>query len=582
MSKMRINMLLLMILGWISFFSCQNSKNTSSSGSRTESGISKTEKMPIGPKLAENNHLSIEDRIELYHRLKIESPDAYTFDNLDDITMYGYSLLWNDKTDEAIAIFKLIVSEYPDYANGYDSLGEAYLKSGDKKLALANYEKSVKMDSLNYFGAEQINRIKNPDYVPERSRFDQVFTKKKYCDDLDQLGNTLIQIHPNALKFITKEDFQKTIEQKKGLITDHTTYGEFIWHCSEIIANTNCSHTSMGNFFHEWQLLPHKYIFPLEVRWINDHLYVVANNGNEDHVSIKDEILSINGMAVSDLIQDIFKHIPSQGHIKTSKKYDFEKWAPGMIPYALGFPDKYEVLVQGKESPVVLNSAQEEQSYYSQPLRHHYPEERLSLEMLEEDQTAILNIASFNYYWWNNLDFFEQFIDSCFVEMNEKGVENLIIDVRYNGGGSPEASIHLLKYLIDEPFVYYASTPDGIDEGLHYPFEKQFEGNLFFLIDGNGNSTTGHFMAVARDLKLGTIIGEELGSNQFCTAGQTIRRLSNTGLEYYIPNSTCISSATSSPEDRGILPDHYIAQSIDDYLDSIDRVKVYTMELIAK
>lgn len=580
MSKMRITMLLLIILGCSCFFSCQNNKNTFTNS--TKNNISKTEKIPIGTKLAENNHLSIEDRIELYHRLKIEKPDLYVFDDLDDITMYGYSLLWNDKIDEAIAIFKLIVSEYPDYANGYDSLGEAYLKNGDKQLALANYEKSVEMDSLNYFGAEQINRIKNPDYVPERSRFDQVFPKNKYRDDLDQLGNTLMQIHPNALKFIAKEDFQKTIEQKKALITDHTTYGKFIWHCSEIIANTNCSHTSMGNFFHEWQLLPHRYIFPLEVRWIEGHLYVVANNGNEDQISIRDEIESINGIAVSDLLQDVFKHIPSQGHIETSKKYDFEKWAPGMIPYALGFPDKYEIVAQGKGNPIVLNRAQEEQSYYSQPLRHDPPEEQLSLEMQEENQIAILNIASFNYYWWNNLDFFEQFIDSCFVEINKKKIENLIIDVRYNGGGSQHASIYLLKYLIDKPFVYYASTPNGMDEELQYPFDKQFEGNLFFLIDGNGNSTTGHFMSIVRDLKLGTIIGEELGSNQFCTAGQTIRRLSNTGLEYYIPNSTCISSATSLPDNRGVLPDHYIAQSIDDYLNGIDRVKEYAIELIGK
>ena len=29
------------------------------------------------------------------------------------------------------------------------------------------------------------------------------------------------------------------------------------------------------------------------------------------------------------------------------------------------------------------------------------------------------------------------------------------------------------------------------------------------MIDGNGNSTTGHFMAIAKDLNLGKIIGEE-------------------------------------------------------------------------
>jgi len=38
------------------------------------------------------------------------------------------------------------VQEYPKSANTYDSLGEAYLKMGQKDLAIRNYETSLRLD----------------------------------------------------------------------------------------------------------------------------------------------------------------------------------------------------------------------------------------------------------------------------------------------------------------------------------------------------------------------------------------------------------------------------------------------------
>lgn len=54
----------------------------------------------------------------------------------------GYQLLNQNNTDEAIAAFKLNVERYPGSANVYDSLGEAYERTGRFELALANYEKA--------------------------------------------------------------------------------------------------------------------------------------------------------------------------------------------------------------------------------------------------------------------------------------------------------------------------------------------------------------------------------------------------------------------------------------------------------
>ena len=64
------------------------------------------------------------------------------------------------KIKEAIEIFKLNVKAYPDSWNVYDSLGEAYMVSGDKKRAIKNYKKSVNLNPENKNAIEIIKRLK--------------------------------------------------------------------------------------------------------------------------------------------------------------------------------------------------------------------------------------------------------------------------------------------------------------------------------------------------------------------------------------------------------------------------------------
>ena len=101
-------------------------------------------------------------------------------------------------------------------------------------------------------------------------------------------------------------------------------------------------------------------------------------------------------------------------------------------------------------------------------------------------------------------------------------------------------------------------------------------------MDGNGGSTTGHFMSIVKDLDLATMIGEELGSNQFCTGGQRRLRLPNTGIQFSVARNTYVTTAKDLPIDRGIMPDHFIEQSLDDYLNQVDTVMEFTLSLLEK
>ncbi len=572
-----------MVLVLITTSSCVNTKGNLSSSTVLKEDAIKPEKLSISQTLKENSQLPIKEQVALYLKLKKEHPDAYNFENEDELTMYGYSYLWGNEVTEAIEIFKLIVQQFPNSSNPYDSLDEGYMVNGNDELAILNYEKSLALNPDNFNAEDQIERIKHPEKKPETfaDKFSKVYSIKSYKEDLDQLGNKLIEVHPNALKFISKKDFWETIEQKKSLLTENTTFSEFYWYCREIIANINCSHTSMSNSFREADILPVSLRFPIQTLWINNQLFVIDALNNKNNVVVKDEIVSINGIVVSELIDDIYKHIPSQGHIKTAKRHTFNALSASMISYSLSLPTTYKIKVKGKEGIIVLNKAKKAENSFNNTFKKQC-DDNLCLEFLDNNKNAILTISSFNYYPWNNLPFYEQFIDNSIKKINEKGVENLIIDLRFNGGGSPDASIHLLKYLIDKPFNYFSNTTNSEKDRVYTTFNNGYKGKLYFIIDGNGKSTTGHFMALVKDLKLGTIIGEELGSNQFCTAGQTILRLSNTKLKFNVANSTSKLTISSLPGEVGVLPDYYVTQNIDDYLNKVDVVKEYALELTKK
>ena len=89
---------------------------------------------------------SIENKIKGYARYVSRNTKSSS-----ELNSYGYILLGTKKFKEAILVFKINALAYPHNANVFDSLGEAYLAAGDKKLAIENYKKvlEIKPDDKN-------------------------------------------------------------------------------------------------------------------------------------------------------------------------------------------------------------------------------------------------------------------------------------------------------------------------------------------------------------------------------------------------------------------------------------------------
>lgn len=72
----------------------------------------------------------------------------------------GYTLLRLKKVDDAIELFKQNTADFPDSANAWDSLAEAYLTKGEKELAIKYYEKSLELNPKNDGAIEQLKKLK--------------------------------------------------------------------------------------------------------------------------------------------------------------------------------------------------------------------------------------------------------------------------------------------------------------------------------------------------------------------------------------------------------------------------------------
>ena len=101
------------------------------------------------------------DAVARYRELRHRASDKYDF-AVWQLNSMGYDVLRKRDISGAIEIFRLNVEEFPQDANVYDSLGEAYLKQGEKALAVENYKKSLELNPRNENARDALRRLEVP------------------------------------------------------------------------------------------------------------------------------------------------------------------------------------------------------------------------------------------------------------------------------------------------------------------------------------------------------------------------------------------------------------------------------------
>jgi len=73
----------------------------------------------------------------------------------------GYGFLGDGRADLAIPVFQLNAEAFTGSTNSFDSLAEAYMKHGDRDLAVRNYEKALELDPANQNAKEKLETLRH-------------------------------------------------------------------------------------------------------------------------------------------------------------------------------------------------------------------------------------------------------------------------------------------------------------------------------------------------------------------------------------------------------------------------------------
>ena len=137
-------------------------------------------------------------------------------------------------------------------------------------------------------------------------------------------------------------------------------------------------------------------------------------------------------------------------------------------------------------------------------------------------------------------------------ELQEKGMEGLVIDLRNNGGGILDSTVNMLDTLLPKDSLI-VSTKDKNGEGTVYKAKdkEEFKIPLVVLINENSASASEVFAGAVQDYKLGEIVGTTSfgkGIVQSLIGLPDGSAIKLTTSKYYTPNGRNIHGTGIEPD----------------------------------
>jgi len=447
-------------------------------------------------------------------------------------------------------------------------------------------------------------------YSPEES---QAVIKKTY--------ENLKLYHAGLYRYTPKEDFDKYVDSLEASVKEPITELELYRKMKPMVSKTRCLHTDLITAAsYDGSLDRDPNLLPFQVFLDQGHVYVVKSFENVPSVFPNDEILTINKKSIDQILQKILSAIPSDGYNQTMKNlaiyHQFPSWYRSMVEVTTDF----EVTVIRNHMPLTVKVKGAKFSELSKPGFLKPFENKQQLDFTITNKTGILVIRSFSKSDIKaGKQKFKEFMDDVFVRLKDEKTKNLIIDLRYNTGGSDPNAAYLSRYFFNEPFRYWdrievaegtAKSIKGISAILYrkpiqkdgvwlwqkgkltdefdftdlmQPHENNFKGNVYLLINGFCMSSCADFAAILSKNKKVKTVGEETGggfqgNNSGIMPGLNLRP---TGLVLTVPLQKYYNAVDLSKNfGRGIIPDYPIEFTVEDLISGKDKAMIKTMNLI--
>jgi len=445
--------------------------------------------------------------------------------------------------------------------------------------------------------------------------YNRIMTIDDQKKDLKILAEMLEYFHPTLYNFCSKFKLDSTFTSIEKEIKTNRSSRDFLELIHPVFVIIRDAHT--------WPEIVEKNnqidtLFPLDVKIVSGRLYAYQNLSNKK-IPEGAEIIEINGLSASYIIEKLEKKVVVDGYIETTRERNLEGWFCFYYASVYGncteFTIRYryngnEKMVSGihglteKEMELKRTKKKKQPAVLSPPF--------YSFNFSKNKKAAIIKIGYFEPIKQGE---FEKFIDSCFTAIERSKVNNLIIDLRWNIGGLRKFPIYLYSKISDHPFGYlkeqlvkesvmpnyvaymdstmvyekrtdklYSITKANIDGiGIQKNSDKPFLGNVFLLIDGQSGSSSAQFASIFHHNKRGIIIGEEPAGLYSRTSGGIVdgTTLPFSKLKIHIPMYAVILDVDDKLfVGHGVKPDHKVELDINKIVKGEDSILEYAIDLI--
>ncbi len=415
--------------------------------------------------------------------------------------------------------------------------------------------------------------------------------------DLTFLKEKLQKNHPNLYLYTEKKQIDQLFDSLAASIRQPMTELEFYHHLTIISSIIKDGHTiilppAKATAYHNAnsQFLPYK------IRVVQGRLFVEMVCTADKRIPEGAEIVSINQVAASDLLQQLMERQIRDGWNESYPRWILDQYFREYYSFHFGHPEIFDIQFRtGSEVKQSTIQALRKDSinYYRQaayPGKSNEKKQGQGIVYLEniESRLAWLQIKDFHQEVLRDeyKQDFRSEIRKAFQRVKESNLENLVLDLRDNQGGDIEYGVFLLSYLMPEDFsvvegYHKVKNIDGELEntggpslGKHHPAAGRFEGMLYVLINGGSFSNSGIVSATLRRHQRAIFVGEETGGNNKVLAGDAKDfTLPHSGIYVEIPTKQYLLDSQAPLSGHGTVPDVVILPTIEDGIHNKDPQK---------
>lgn len=390
------------------------------------------------------------------------------------------------------------------------------------------------------------------------------FRAEDVRNDLLFLYSSLKEQHPQLYAFTPKDSLELILERLQGELREDITLEKSYLILSQLTDAVKCSHTGVR--------LPNSYqgsvnefghYFPFRLYFKNDKAFLVSGNfESKDLILPGTEILSINNLAVKEIIKKLFFLIPSEGCNTTTKYHELNKRFNALF-YFLDDSEKFVITYQKGASVDSITASCCNLEHINSLNTEIENDSPISFHYMNNMNIAVLKISTFAM---PDMDHYFKQLDSIFNDLKTTNTQHLILDLRDNPGGHPIFAAQLLSYLTEKDFKYFKHNMEVKEfEPLYnvmQPNKDNFKGTIYVLVNGGCLSTTGHLISLLKFNTNAVFIGEEPGSTFRCNDFSMQVTMPNTGIELNVPRVTFETSVTGFTLCRPFPIDYKVNNSL--------------------